>query len=207
QMTDTDIRVTTNWMARLYRPIIAWTIKSRGTRWTTAVVALGVFVGSVALVPALKVNLLGDTGMNMHAVTYTAPQGSTLQRTSELSRELEEELAEVEQVDTVQADIGGGMMGSGPDQVSFTLITDPGADQTEVATNIQATWDAYFEDHPEAGENQLEAGGGIMRSDTAAIQLEALYEADLSEATQTFSATLEDLDDGARVESEFEATA
>ncbi|MDN5837777.1 MAG: efflux RND transporter permease subunit, partial [Yaniella sp.] len=126
QMTDTDIRVTTNWMARLYRPIIAWTIKSRGTRWTTAVVALGVFVGSVALVPALKVNLLGDTGMNMHAVTYTAPQGSTLQRTSELSRELEEELAEVEQVDTVQADIGGGMMGSGPDQASFTLITDPG---------------------------------------------------------------------------------
>lgn len=207
QMTDTDIRVTTNWMARLYRPIIAWTIKSRGTRWTTAVVALGVFVGSVALVPALKVNLLGDTGMNMHAVTYTAPQGSTLQRTSELSRELEEELAEVEQVDTVQADIGGGMMGSGPDQASFTLITDPGADQTEVATNIQATLDAYFEDHPEAGEFQLEAGGGMMGSDTVDIQLEALDEADLAEATQTLSATFEDLDDVARVESDFEAAA
>ncbi|MDN6149901.1 MAG: efflux RND transporter permease subunit [Yaniella sp.] len=207
QMTDTDIRVTTNWMARLYRPIIAWTIKSRGTRWTTAVVALGVFVGSLALVPALKVNLLADTGMNMHAVTYTAPQGSTLQRTSELSRELEEELAEVEQVDTVQADIGGGMMGSGPDQASFTLITDPGADQTEVATNIQATLDAYFEDHPEAGEFQLEAGGGMMGSDTVDIQLEALDEADLAEATQTLSATFEDLDDVARVESDFEAAA
>src|SRR5699024_5693840 len=75
QMADTDIRVTTNWMARLYRPIIAWTIKSRGTRWSTAIIALGVFVGSLALVPALKVNLLSDTGMNMHAVTYTAPQG------------------------------------------------------------------------------------------------------------------------------------
>lgn len=207
QMTDTDIRVTTNWMARLYRPIIAWTIQSRGTRWTTAVVALGVFVGSVALVPALKVNLLGDTGMNMHAVTYTAPQGSTLQRTSELSRELEEELAEVEQVDTVQADIGGGMMGSGPNQASFTLITDPGADQTEVATNIQATLDAYFEDHPEAGEFQLEAGGGMMGSDTVDIQLDALDEADLAEAAETLSATFEDLDDVARVESDFEAAA
>lgn len=207
QMTDTDIRVTTNWMARLYRPIIAWTIQSRGTRWTTALVALGVFVGSVALVPALKVNLLGDTGMNMHAVTYTAPQGSTLQRTSELSRELEEELAEVEQVDTVQADIGGGMMGSGPNQASFTLITDPGADQTEVATNIQATLDAYFEDHPEAGEFQLEAGGGMMGSDTVDIQLDALDEADLAEATETLSTTFEDLDDVARVESDFEAAA
>lgn len=207
QMTDTDIRVTTNWMARLYRPIIAWTIKSRGTRWTTAVVALGVFVGSVALVPALKVNLLADTGMNMHAVTYTAPQGSTLQRTSELSRELEEELAEVEQVDTVQADIGGGMMGSGPDQASFTLITDPGADQSEAETNIQSTLDAYFEDHPEAGEFQLEAGGGMMGSDTVDIQLDALDEADLAEATETLSATFEDLDDVARVESDFEAAA
>ncbi|MDN6489038.1 MAG: efflux RND transporter permease subunit [Yaniella sp.] len=207
QMTDTDIRVTTNWMARLYRPIIAWTIKSRGTRWTTAVVALGVFVGSLALVPALKVNLLADTGMNMHAVTYTAPQGSTLQRTSELSRELEEELAEVEQVDTVQADIGGGMMGSGPDQASFTLITDPGADQSEAETNIQSTLDAYFEDNPQAGEFRLEAGGGMMGSDTVDIQLDALDEADLAEATQTLSATFEDLDDVARVESDFEAAA
>ncbi|MGO1940671.1 MAG: efflux RND transporter permease subunit [Yaniella sp.] len=207
QMTDTDIRVTTNWMARLYRPIIAWTIKSRGTRWTTAVVALGVFVGSVALVPALKVNLLADTGMNMHAVTYTAPQGSTLERTSELSRELEEELAEVEQVDTVQADIGGGMMGSGPDQASFTLITDPGADQSEAETNIQSTLDAYFEDNPQAGEFRLEAGGGMMGSDTVDIQLDALDEADLAEATETLSATFEDLDDVARVESDFEAAA
>lgn len=207
QMADTDIRVTTNWMARLYRPIIAWSIKSRGTRWTTAIVALGVFVGSLALVPALKVNLLGDTGMNMHAVTYTAPQGSTLERTSELSREIEEELAEVEQVDTVQADIGGGMMGSGPDQASFTLIADPGADQAEVATNIQATLDAYFEDNPEAGEFQLEAGGGMMGSDTVDIQLDALDEADLAEATETLSATFEDLDDVARVESDFEAAA
>ena len=45
--------------------------------------------------------------MNMHAVTYTAPQGSSLQHTSELSSEIESELADLEHVDTVQADIGG----------------------------------------------------------------------------------------------------
>ncbi|HIY86550.1 MAG TPA: efflux RND transporter permease subunit [Candidatus Yaniella excrementavium] len=207
QMADTDIRVTTNWMARLYRPIIAWTIKSRGTRWSTAIIALGVFVGSLALVPALKVNLLGDTGMNMHAVTYTAPQGSTLHRTAELSGEIEEELAEVEQVETVQADIGGGMMGAGPEQASFTLITDASADQSEVETDIQTTLDAYFEDNPEAGEFQLEAGGGMMGSDTVDIQLDALDEADLAEATEKLTATFEDLDDVARVESDFEAAA
>ena len=207
QMADTDIRVTTNWMARLYRPIIAWTIKSRGTRWSTAIIALGVFVGSLALVPALKVNLLGDTGMNMHAVTYTAPQGSTLHHTAELSGEIEEELAEVEQVETVQADIGGGMMGAGPEQASFTLITDASADQSEVETDIQTTLDAYFEDNPEAGEFQLEAGGGMMGSDTVDIQLDALDEADLAEATEKLTATFEDLDDVAGVESDFEAAA
>lgn len=206
QMPDTDIQVTTNWMARFYRPIIAWTIKSRGTRWTTAVVALGVFVGSLALVPALKVNLLGDTGMNMHMVTYTAPQGSSLDRTSALAADIEEELAEVEQVDTVQADIGGqAMMGMGPEQASFTLITDPGADQTAAEANIQSTLDAYFEQHPDAGEFQLEAGGGMMGSDTIDVQLDALDEDDLAEATETLSTAFSDLDDVARVESDFEA--
>src|SRR5699024_9365644 len=104
-MENTDIRVTNNWMARIYRPIIAWAIKSRATRWTTAVGALAVFVGSIALVPLLKVNLLGDTGMNMHMVSYTAPQGSSLQRTAELSEGIETELRDVEHVQTVQADI------------------------------------------------------------------------------------------------------
>lgn len=206
QMPDTDIQVTTNWMARFYRPIIAWTIKSRGTRWTTAVVTLGVFVGSLALVPALKVNLLGGTGMNMHMVTYTAPQGSSLDRTSALAADIEEELAEVEQVDTVQADIGGqAMMGMGPEQASFTLITDPGADQTAAEANIQSTLDAYFEQHPDAGEFQLEAGGGMMGSDTIDVQLDALDEDDLAEATETLSTAFSDLDDVARVESDFEA--
>src|SRR5699024_12650911 len=74
-LADTDIGVTTIWLARIYRPVITWTIKSRVSRWVTTLVALAVFVGSILLVPALKVNLLGDTGMNMHAVTYTAPQG------------------------------------------------------------------------------------------------------------------------------------
>ncbi|GAA2026559.1 efflux RND transporter permease subunit [Yaniella flava] len=205
-MPDTDIRVTTNWMAKLYRPIIAWTIKSRGTRWTTAVLALAVFAGSLALVPALKVNLLGDTGMNMHMVTYTAPQGSSLQRTSELSRGIEEELAEVEQVDTVQADIGGqAMMGGGPEQASFTLITDPGADQPEAEANIQSTLDAYFEEHPDIGEFRLEAGGGMMGSETIDVQLDALDGNNLGEANDTLTEAFADLDEVARVESDFEA--
>lgn len=206
RMTDTDIRVTTNWMARLYRPIIAWTIKSRGTRWTTAVLALGVFAGSLALVPALKVNLLGDTGMNMHMVTYTAPQGSTLQRTSELSSDIEEELAEINQIDTVQADIGGqAMAGMGPEQASFTLITDPEADQTQIEEAIQSTLDDYFAENPDIGEFRLEAGGGIIGSDTIDIQLDGLNEEDLEEATETLDTALQDLNEVARVESDFEA--
>lgn len=206
QLTDTDIRVTTNWMARLYRPIITWTIKSRGTRWTTAVVALGVFVGSLALVPALKVNLLGDTGMNMHSVTYTAPQGSSLQRTADLAQDIETELAGVEQVQTVQADIGGqAMTGASPERASFTLITDAEADQTEAENNIQTTLDAYFQEHPDIGEFRMEGGGGIMGSDTVDVQLDALDEADLEQATDTLISTFEDLPDVARVESDFAA--
>ncbi len=205
-LADTDIRVTTNWLARIYRPVITWTIKSRTSRWVTTFMALAVFVGSILLVPALKVNLLGDTGMNMHAVTYTAPQGSSLQRTSELSREIESELAQLEHVDTVQADIGGqAMMGMGSDQASFTLITDPNADQAAIENTIQSSLDAWFAEHPDAGEFHVEAGDGMMSSDTVDVQLDALDEEDLGEANNALTTGFEDLDDVARVESDFEA--
>lgn len=206
-MANTDIQVTTNWMARLYRPIIAWTIKSRLTRWITALAALAVFTGSLALVPLLKVNLLGDTGMNMHMVTYTAPQGSSLQRTSELTESLEEELAQIEHVQTVQTDIGGQAMmgGAGPDQASFTLITDPAADQTEAENRIQSTLEDYFADNPDIGEFQMEAGGALMGSDTIDVRLDALDDDDLAMASETLSEVFEGLDDVARVESDFAA--
>src|SRR5690625_113725 len=205
-LTHTDIRVTTNWMARLYRPIITWTIKSRGTRRTTAIVALGVFVGSLALVPALKVNLLGDTGMNMHSVTYTAPQGSSLQRTADLAQDIETELAGAEKEQTVEHDIGGpSMTGANPEQTAYTLITDADADQTEAENNIQTTLDAYFQEHPEIGEFRMEGGGGIMGSDTVDVQLDALDEADLEQATDTLISAFEDLPVVARVESDFSA--
>lgn len=206
-MANTDIQVTTNWMARLYRPIIAWTIKSRLTRWITALAALAVFTGSLALVPLLKVNLLGDTGMNMHMVTYTAPQGSSLQRTSELAESLEEELAQIEHVQTVQTDIGGQAMmgGAGPDQASFTLITDPAADQTEAENRIQSMLEDYFADNPDIGEFQMEAGGALMGSDTIDVRLDALDDDDLAMASETLSEVFEGLDDVARVESDFAA--
>ena len=206
-MENTDIRVTTNWLARIYRPVIAWAIRSRATRWTTAIGALAIFGGSIALVPALKVNLLGDTGMNMHIVTYTAPQGSTLERTSELARDIEAELDEVEAIETVQTDIGGGetSLSPGSGDAVFTLITDAAAEQPSVEAEIQATLDEFFADNPDHGEFQMEAGGAMMGSDTVDVRLDALDEEDLGEASETLTAAFEDLDEVSRVESDFAA--
>ncbi|HEY4577767.1 MAG TPA: efflux RND transporter permease subunit [Yaniella sp.] len=206
-MENTDIRVTTNWLARIYRPIIAWAIRSRATRWTTAVAALAVFVGSIALVPALKVNLLGDTGMNMQVVNYQAPQGSSLARTSELARDLEPVMAEVDAVETVQVDIGGGqtIMSPGEDQATFTLITDAGADQAAVETQLQQTLEDFFEEHPDHGEFQMETGDAMMGSDTVDVRLDALNEDDLGDASDTLVAAFEELDEVAQVESDFTA--
>ena len=207
-MENTDIRVTTNWLARLYRPIITWTIRSRATRWLTAAGALAIFVGSIALIPLLKVNLLGDTGMNMQVVTYNAPQGSSLQRTSELAGDLEPVLAEVDAVETVQVDIGGGdmMMSSGEDQATFTLITDASADQPEVEAALQETLDDFFGEHPDHGEFQIDtSGGAIMGSDTVDVRLDALNDDDLEEASDVLVEAFEGLDEVAQVESDFAA--
>jgi HAE1 family hydrophobic/amphiphilic exporter-1 len=206
-MENTDIRVTTNWLARIYRPVIAWAIRSKATRWTTAIGALAIFAGSIALVPALKVNLLGDTGMNMHIVTYTAPQGATLERTSELARDIEAELDDVDAVETVQTDIGGGetSLSPGSGDAVFTLITEAAAEQPAVEAEIQATLDEFFADNPDHGEFQMEAGGAMMGSDTVDVRLDALNEEDLGEASETLTAAFEDLDEVARVESDFAA--
>src|SRR5699024_4490371 len=141
----------------------------------------------------------------MHAVTYTAPQGSSLHRTSELAQGLEEELAQIEQVETVQTDIGGQSMmsGAGPNQASLTLITDPAADQSEAETHIQTTLETYFQDNPDIGEFQLEAGGALMGSDTVDVRLDALDDDDLAEASETLKTAFEKLDDVARVESDY----
>lgn len=206
-MENTDIRVTTNWLARIYRPIITWAIRSRATRWFTAIAALAVFAGSIALVPALKVNLLGDTGMNMQVVTYSAPQGSSLQRTSELARDLEAVLDDVEAVETVQTDIGGGqtMMSPGDDEATFTLITEASADQPEVEANIQQTLDDFFAENPDHGEFQMDTGDAVMGSDTVDVRLDALNEDDLEEASETLVDAFEELDETAQVESDFAA--
>src|SRR5690625_4054662 len=206
-MENTDIRVTTNWLARIYRPVIAWAFRSMATRLTTAIGALAIFGGSIALVPALKVNLLGDTGMNMHIVTYTAPQGSTLERTSELARDIEAELDEVEAIETVQTDIGGGetSLSPGSGDAVFTLITDAAAEQPSVEAEIQATLDEFFADNPDHGEFQMEAGGAMMGSDTVDVRLDALDEEDLGEASETLTAAFEDLDEVSRMESDFAA--
>lgn len=206
-MENTDIRVTTNWLARIYRPIITWAIRSRATRWFTAITALAVFAGSIALVPALKVNLLGDTGMNMQVVTYSAPQGSSLQRTSELARDLEAVLDDVEAVETVQTDIGGGqtMMSPGDDEATFTLITEASADQPEVEANIQQTLDDFFAENPDHGEFQMDTGDAVMGSDTVDVRLDALNEDDLEEASETLVDAFEELDETAQVESDFAA--
>lgn len=51
----------------------------------------------------------------------------------------------------------------------------------------------------------MEGGGGIMGSDTVDVQLDALDEADLEQATDTLISTFEDLPDVARIESDFAA--
>ena len=206
-MENTDIRVTTNWLARIYRPVIAWAIRSRATRWITAVGALAVFAGSIALVPALKVNLLGDTGMNMQIVNYQAPQGTSLAQTSELARDLEPVMADIDAVETVQVDIGGGstMMSPGDDQATFTLITDASADQPDVESDIQQTLEDFFADNPDHGEFQLQTGEGMMGSDTVDVQLDALNEEDLADASETLVSAFEELDEVGQVESDFAA--
>ncbi|WGH92199.1 efflux RND transporter permease subunit [Auritidibacter ignavus] len=199
--TQPEIHEPTGVLARGYRPVLSLALSHR---WITVALAIAVFLGSLALTPLLKVNLLGDSGMNMHAVDQTAPEGTSLQRTTELTEGLSEQLQQLEVVDVVQVDIGAdattGALAS--NIANYTLITDPEADQAEAAATIEQTVTAYREEHPEAGEIQLTDASSILGSSTVDVVLESLDDDSRTQANDLLVDQIEQLDSVERVDSD-----
>ncbi|MDR1151110.1 MAG: efflux RND transporter permease subunit [Bifidobacteriaceae bacterium] len=78
----------------------------------TLVVAVAILGGTVALVPHLETNVLGDMGSDTITVTETFEPGTSLDAQDRDARKIENALAGVEEVATVQTTVGGGgMMG------------------------------------------------------------------------------------------------
>ncbi|GAA3232067.1 efflux RND transporter permease subunit [Oerskovia jenensis] len=101
----------------------------------TLTIAVAVLAGTVALVPRLETNFLGDSGQDTLTVTETFAPGTSLATQDAAAREVEDALLGLDVVDTVQTTVGsaGGpeaafFGGGGSPQATFSLTLDAEAD-------------------------------------------------------------------------------
>ncbi|MEV4902207.1 efflux RND transporter permease subunit [Citricoccus sp. NPDC055426] len=189
-------------LQRLYLPVL------RGTQRRPAVtlVAAGVLLaGTVALVPLVPTNLLGDTGQNTFTVTAAQQPGSSLEETSRAAGLVEEVLMDLDGVRDVQWTAGSagfipGMTGSS-DEATFTVLTDAEVDQ--VALQDQArTRLAGLEG---AGEVSLSAASGLGMSSDVEVEVSAPSPALLEQATEAVVASVTGIEGADEVTSDLAA--
>jgi HAE1 family hydrophobic/amphiphilic exporter-1 len=110
----------------------------------TLTIAVAVLAGTVALVPRLETNFLGDSGQDTLTVTETFAPGTSLATQDTAAREVEDVLLGLDVVDTVQTTVGsaGGpeaafFGGGGSPQATFSLTLDADADGVEAQQQVR----------------------------------------------------------------------
>lgn len=136
-----DAQLERNALQRGYAPVLALT--QRHPVWTVAL-SLVIVIGTFALIPLLKINLLGSSGQNSFSITQKMAPGSSLDTTAAAASKVEDILKNDGEVQTYQLNIGdaqGGLAArllGGTSQATFTVITQEGADQTGIQDRIRA---------------------------------------------------------------------
>jgi HAE1 family hydrophobic/amphiphilic exporter-1 len=174
-----------------YLPIIHWTLKRPVATILIAVLLLG---GTIALVPFMKTNFIGDSGQNTVTVRQTLPLGSSLQARDTAAMKVEDVLQGIKGVDTIQLSIGSSGSGlrqafTGTGSSTFSLTTDPNADQVK----LQATIRDEVAKIQDAGEITLASSQGGFGSSTININITATSEKELRDASDAVLAAVKDL--------------
>src|SRR5690606_25086141 len=105
-------------------------------------VSLLVLAGTVAALPLLKTNFLGDTGQNTFSVSQSLAPGTSLAAKSAAAEKVEAVLSQVEGIETYQVVIGGSsaiaaFTGSAGADIRYNLTTAAEVEQPEVQAEVR----------------------------------------------------------------------
>src|SRR5690606_25092012 len=106
-------------------------------------VSVAILAGTLALVPRLETNLLGDTGQDTLTVTETFAPGTSLEAQDAAARDVEQALLDVDGVATVQTTVGtaGGpeaaFFGGGSPTATFAVTLDADADAVAAQEDVR----------------------------------------------------------------------
>src|SRR5690554_6639058 len=175
-----------------YLPVIHFTLRRPAITILAAVLVLG---GTVAMVPSMKTNFIGDSGQNTLTVSQTLPLGTSLTAQDEAAQVVEQALRDLEAIETVQLSIGSSGSSllaafGGGGGITYSLTTDPEADQEALQAEVR---DALAE-LDDVGEVSLAAAGSGFASTDIAVNITANGQTDLNEATDAILASVKDLD-------------
>ena len=175
-----------------YLPVLEFTLKRPIAVILAAVLLLG---GTVALLPFMKTNFIGDSGQNTLTVSQTLPPGTSLEARDTAASRVEGVLQGIDGVDTVQLSIGssGGSLRaafSGTGSSTFSLTTNPDADQTRLQADVRAA----VADITDAGDISLAAAGSGFASSDIEVNITATSNQELRDAADAVLAAVQDLD-------------
>jgi multidrug efflux pump subunit AcrB len=175
-----------------YLPVIRWTLKHAVA---TMLLAVLVLVGTVALVPLMKVNFLGSTGQTTFRVIQTLPVGTSLAAQDAASASVEKALRNTDGVKIVQLSIGGSSLaaaftGGAPSSssINYSITTDNSANPDHVQDVVRTKLTAL----KDAGTISVAAAGGFSSSDIE-VNITAATDADLQEAADAILAKVQKL--------------
>lgn len=179
-------------LQRGYLPIIDWTLKRPVATLLAAVLLLG---GTVALVPFMKTNFIGDSGQNTLTVSQQLPVGASLEAKDVAAAQVEEVLLGLPGIETVQTSIGssGGLLRAaflGDSATTFSLTTDPDVDQAQLRVQVRDAIAGLTD----AGDVTLEAGDDGFASSDIEINITATNEQELQDASDAVLSAVRDLD-------------
>ncbi|MWJ25316.1 AcrB/AcrD/AcrF family protein [Clavibacter michiganensis subsp. michiganensis] len=178
-------------LQRGYRPILAWTLKHSAVTLVLAILVLG---GTVALIPSMKTNFLGDSGQNTLTVSQELPSDTSLEAQDTAATKVEQALIGVQGVETVQTSIGSDSTSltsafGGGGGITFALTTDADADQDAIRERVRTAVDGLTD----VGDVSLAAASGGFSSSDIEVQITANDADDLKTSADAILAAVKDI--------------
>lgn len=186
---------------RAYVPSLAAALRRP---WITIGVAVVVLVGTLGLVPRLETNFIGDSGQNTVTVTQRFEVGTSLAAQDAAAREVEDALAGVDAIESVQTTVGTGDAaaaafsgGGSTPSASFAITLDGDADGVTAQDEVRAAVEPLVA-APVTAINVAGSEGGFGSS-TVDIAVRATDRDDLAAAADAVHEAVRDVEGAAEV--------
>ncbi|GIL26335.1 hydrogenase expression protein [Actinocatenispora comari] len=122
-------------LQRAYVPVIRFATRHR---FVTVLIAVVVFVGTLALAPGLKTNLLDSSGQDTLSLSEKMPVGTSLSATSAAAEKIEGVLRRHGDIKSYQATVGSTGFGTGSsNQASFQVTVTEGTDTDKLSDSLR----------------------------------------------------------------------